>query len=79
MFTDRQVALDFAADIVHVLDGIDTDGFHVKPDLEGVKVRIGDGVGEVRGTLDGSGYSVSDRTTDETKDEGWDAELKVKP
>lgn len=79
MFDSEDKALAFRDDIVAELDGIETDGFVVSARLDGVDVLLGDGTALVRGHLDGQGYRVTDRTTDEIESDGWAAQLKVLP
>ena len=77
MFDSRQKALSFRDEIVRELDAVETDGFHVSATLEGAEVRLGSGVARVRGHLDGQGYRVDEKPTDEA--EGWAGALDVRP
>ena len=77
MFNSRDDALAFRDQLVEELDRIETDGWLISPGLEGATLHIGDGVGRVRGRLDGQGYCVTECDTD--PDEGWRAKLEVRP
>lgn len=79
MFDSEDKALAFRDDIVAELDGIETDGFVVSARLDGATVTLGTGTALVRGHLDGQGYRVRDRTTDEIESDGWESKIMVLP
>ena len=77
MFDSRDDALSFRDDIVNQLVKFETTGFHVKPTLDGVTIKLGGSPAPIRGRLDGQGYRVTDVTPDDPT--GWDSVLEVRP
>ena len=78
MFSSQDAAFDFRDELIAELDRTETDGWHISPTLDGATIRLAEHVGSVRGHLDGAGYRVRDATTDDTRAEGWAAELEVR-